>query len=190
MTEKSASDPNDRREFVKKALAVLLGTASVAVPAGAGLAVLLDPIRRPSRETGFIKIAKLDDLPPAGIPKRFKVVSSRSDAWTRHSESPIGAVFLMRKGAEEVEAFNVTCPHAGCAVNYMPQGPGLAGADSDPCFFCPCHNSSFALNGTINDPASPSPRGLDSLPVEVRGTEVWVHFQNFLTARREKIPVT
>ena len=33
-----------------------------------------------------------------------------------------------------------------------------------------------------------SPRGLDELPVELHGTEIWVTFQNFRPGVEEKIP--
>jgi menaquinol-cytochrome c reductase iron-sulfur subunit len=57
-------------------------------------------------------------------------------------------------------------------------------------YLCPCHNSTFTLAGKVQDPASPAPRGLDSLDVEVRGgKEIWVKFQNFQAGNAEKIPV-
>jgi Rieske Fe-S protein len=56
-------------------------------------------------------------------------------------------------------------------------------------YLCPCHNSTFALDGKINDPDSPAPRGLDELAVEVRKNgEVWVKFQNYRAGVSEKIP--
>jgi Rieske Fe-S protein len=90
-------------------------------------------------------------------------------------------VFLQSQGEDVPLAFNVVCPHAGCLVNYDPSGPG---------YLCPCHNSTFALDGKVNDPKSPSPRGLDLLEVEVReGDEVWVRFQNFRPGLKERVPV-
>ena len=45
-------------------------------------------------------------------------------------------------------------------------------------------------DGKIADKSSPSPRALDSLPVEVRPDgSIWVNFQNFEAGRPEKIPV-
>jgi Rieske Fe-S protein len=75
----------------------------------------------------------------------------------------------------------VVCPHAGCNVDFdSEQGH----------FLCPCHKSSFTVEGKIDNPDSPSPRGMDALEVEVRGgKEIWVAFQNFQTGRAEKIPV-
>jgi Rieske Fe-S protein len=94
----------------------------------------------------------------------------------------VGAVFLRRTpGESPVQAFNVICPHAGCLVDYTP------GEDS---FLCPCHNSRFALDGRVENQASPSPRGLDALETVVRnGDEVWVRFRNFRVGIKEKVPV-
>ena len=92
----------------------------------------------------------------------------------------MGAVYLRRTGSD-VSALNVVCPHAGCFV-------GLT--DDRSRFGCPCHKSSFDLNGAVNDPSSPSPRDMDVLAVEVRnGDEVWVRFQNFLPGRHDKTAV-
>jgi hypothetical protein len=44
------------------------------------------------------------------------------------------------------------------------------------------------MDGKINDPKSPSPRALDTLPVEIRGEEIYVTFQNFRAGVAEKIP--
>ena len=47
-------------------------------------------------------------------------------------------------------------------------------------FLCPCHDSKFKLDGALDDTKSPSPRGMDTSDVEMRGgEEVWVRFQSF-----------
>ena len=109
------------------------------------------------------------------------VLATRVDAWNRTPDVPVGAVYLQRLPDGSVRALTVPCPHAGCFVDYK------AARDN---FHCPCHNSSFALDGRVLDPKSPSPRPLDSLETEVRGgTEVWVRFRNFRAGVHEKIPV-
>src|SRR5688572_26112336 len=181
MDTPDAPPPTDRREFISKATAALLGGSLVVVPAIAGLGVLMDPLRRISQSGASVLVANLNSLPENGEPRKFSVLATRVDAWNRTPNVPVGAVYLQRIASNKVRALNVVCPHAGCFVDYRP-------ANSN--FFCPCHNSSFALDGKILDPKSPSPRALDELPVEVRnGTEVWVTFQNFQAGVREKIPV-
>jgi menaquinol-cytochrome c reductase iron-sulfur subunit len=109
------------------------------------------------------------------------VIAAKTDAWNRFDAAPVGAVYLRRLADGKVEALNVVCPHAGCFVDYVP-GSAM--------FRCPCHQSSFALDGEIADARSPSPRGLDSLAVEVKEDgSVWVAFQNFQAGRPDKVPV-
>lgn len=171
----------ERRGFIKRALAVILGTLALFTPIAAGIAFALDPLKRKSGPGDKLRITTLDALPKDGRPVKFPIYASRVDAWNKLPNSPIGAIYLRRTGEQEVKAFNVVCPHAGCFVDYR--------GDINS-FFCPCHNSAFGLNGEITDKKSPSPRGLDDLEVEVRGSEVWVRFQNFQTGHSEKIPVT
>ena len=169
-----------RRGFLKELLIVVIGAVLGLVPLGAGLTVLLDPLRRRAAAGNAILVTTLDALPADGVPYKFPVLASRVDAWNKFSQVPIGAVYLRRTADGKIEALNVVCPHAGCFVDFQA---------SRQCFVCPCHNSTFTLAGRIADHASPAPRGMDSLPVEIRGSEVWVKFQNFEAGRRDKIPV-
>ncbi|MBX3732977.1 MAG: Rieske 2Fe-2S domain-containing protein [Verrucomicrobiae bacterium] len=168
-----------RRSFVKEALALVIGGLATLVPVAAGLWVWLDPLRRrgDARGAGFRRIASLTALPADGTPRRFTVLADRVDAWTRMPAVPVGAVYLRRTGEREVEALQTVCPHAGCFVDYRPEARD---------FLCPCHNSTFAIDGAINDPRSPSPRPMDTLPVEIRGEEVWVRYENFQAGQSEK----
>lgn len=172
---------DDRRGFFKKILAGIIGAVLGLVPLGAGLTVFLDPLRRKAAAGGMVQIATLDALPSDGVPRKFPVLASRTDAWNKFSQVPIGAVYLRREPDGKLQAFNVVCPHAGCFVDFLPDRGS---------YLCPCHNSTFNVEGKIADRSSPAPRGLDSLEVEVRnGKELWVKFQNFQAGRAEKIPV-
>lgn len=172
----------ERRQFLKCALCVAAGGAATVPPLVAGVAVALDPLKRDAAAGATaVRVTTLDALPADGVPRRFPVIAGRRDAWTGLPAAPIGAVYLRRTDEREVTAFNVVCPHAGCFVDW--QGEAKR-------FFCPCHNSSFTVEGAIGEAASPSPRPMDTMEVEVReGGEVWVKFQNFRRGVREKIPV-
>ncbi len=180
--EPNADSPaQDRRAFLTKASAVVIGGSLVVAPVVAGLCVVFDPLRRKTKAGASVLVATLTSLPEDGEPRKFSVLATRVDAWNRTPNVPIGAVYLQRLKDNKVRALNVVCPHAGCFVDYR---------SANNNYFCPCHNSSFALDGKVQDPKSPSPRGLDELPVEIRnGSEVWVTFQNFRAGVHEKIPV-
>jgi Rieske Fe-S protein len=176
-----AATERPRRGFLTACAAALGGLGALLLPAGAGVWTFLEPWRRRSGAASAIRVARLDALPADGTPRRFPVIANRVNAWNLVPAASIGAVFLSRTGDQTVRALNVICPHAGCFVDYL----GDRGA-----FHCPCHESSFGLDGSVKDPSSPSPRPLDSLEVEIRnGGEVWVKFQNFQPGHKDKRPV-
>jgi menaquinol-cytochrome c reductase iron-sulfur subunit len=175
------SDP-EKRNFLKKALAVVIAAVTGLVPAAAGLMVLLDPLRRKSVQRDKILVASLGALPPDGLPQKFRIFAPMQDAWNKYPDAPIGAIYLRRTGEKTVEALNVVCPHAGCFVDFRH-------AQKD--FLCPCHNSTFGLDGRVQDKRSPSPRAMDALEVEIRnGSEIWVRFENFQTGTAGKKAVS
>ena len=176
----STNHREHRRGFIAALGAVIAGAAALVPASFAALAVILDPLRQRGGDAGLVRVATLSGLPDDGVPRRYAVTSDRTDGWTRHTDTPVGSVYLVRT-AGEVRALNVVCPHAGCFVGLNPDRSGFA---------CPCHKSSFTLDGRIDDPTSPSPRDMDSLDVVVRDNgEVWVRFQNFQPGTEEKIPV-
>jgi Rieske Fe-S protein len=171
-----------RRAFLKKTLAAVIGTFVGSFSVASGLAVFLDPLRRRSSTSGAVRVTTLDALPIDGVPRVFRVITDRVDAWTKSPQVPVGAVYLRRTGEKRVEALNAVCPHAGGFIDY------LSGSN---CFMCPLHNSTFAIDGKIRDRRSPAPRGMDALEVEIRNTnEVWVKFQNFQAGCAGKVPIT
>lgn len=169
---------------MQKAACVAIGGVATMVPVGSAVTVLVSPLFQETQGGVKVRLTAVDTLSPGSAPQLFKVVTERKDAWTKHAESEIGSVFVQRVGpgktAEDFLAFNSTCPHLGCAVEYT--------KDHD-CYFCPCHDSTFAETGEVLNQSSPSPRGLDSLVVSVEGNDLWVEYLNFKANVREKLPI-
>jgi len=190
-TAELATAPQPSRRFVTKILALLVGGFAGLVPLAAGVGVFLDPLRSRRKRNGtdgnsndtmegFLKVASLDAL-LVGVPRRFVVIDDRVDAWNLFPNEPVGSIYLTRNHDNSVHALNWTCPHLGCFVGYDPDRE---------VYQCPCHDSSFEIDGRIHNEKSPSPRGLDSLEVKIEnGNEVWVKYQDFIGATSEKIPV-
>jgi Rieske Fe-S protein len=174
------ADEPTRRDFLKSAACAALGGCALVAPIGAVVVVLANPLK--SRGVPLpVKLTALAALPIKGPPLFFKVVTERRDAWTKFPANAIGAVFLQRVGEQEVVAFNASCPHLGCAVEFRKE------IDA---FYCPCHDSAFAKSGEVRGP-SPSRRGLDTLRVEIREPgEVWVYFENFKAGIAEKVSLS
>lgn len=182
----SADEP--RRAFLGTSVAAgAIGAALALFPLGSGALVLLDPLRKRQSAGGdttggaglFLRVATLDSLPPDGTPVQVPVISDLTDAWNREPNQPIGAVYLSRTG-DQVKCFNAICPHAGCFVGY---------AADRAVYQCPCHTSSFKLDGAIIAP-SPSPRDMDELEVDaerLKSGEVWIRFVNYLPGKHDRI---
>jgi menaquinol-cytochrome c reductase iron-sulfur subunit len=166
-----------RRDLLTRLAALTCGGLATLPPVLAGVWTFLDPLRRKGAAAAFHPVAELEAVPDDGLPRRFPVVSDRTDAWTGFASDPIGAVYLRREqGSDRVQALSATCPHAGCFVEVDPE---------EKCFRCPCHNSRFAIDGGIVPP-SPSPRAMDALECRIAGGEIEVEWQNFYTGIAEK----
>jgi menaquinol-cytochrome c reductase iron-sulfur subunit len=180
MAPPETPSPSDRRDFLTKAAAVVIGGACAVAAPVAGLVVAFDPLRRSPTAGSAVFVTSLDALPENGEPRQFSISRTQVDIWNRTPNVPVGAVYLQRLAGDKVRALNAKCPHTGCFVNHK-AGTG---------FHCPCHDSTFTADGKILNADSPSPRPLDELEVEVReGGEIWVRFQNYRTGVTEKIPV-
>ncbi len=181
-TPSTTSEPS-RRSFLYRAFTAAIAGFVGLFPAVSGLLFFLDPLRRSSATGGFIKVGQLDAVPDDGTPARFTVVVDRKeDAWTTYLNVAIGAVYVRKDEKKNVIAFNVTCPHLGCAVDYMP-GPKT--------YLCPCHDSSFKIDGTRLNQTPP--RDLDTLEVDkekLKIGEVWVKYQDFRTGEEHKVVKT
>lgn len=181
--DRGSEEATPRRGFFAKLSAVVLGTVAGIVPAGAGVWVIANPLLRTRSGNGppFIKVASLESVPADGQPRDFKVMADRQDAWTRHFHVPVGSVYLVRHEAtpDKIVAFNTTCPHLGCYVNAL----------KDNSFHCPCHNSQFNNDGS-RGAVCVAARGLDELTTRIEDGKVLVQFQNFKTAKAEKVPVS
>lgn len=181
------ADP-PRRSFLAGAAALIIGGIVSLFPFGAGLLMLLDPVLKKKAKASagaggeeqkrpILRVASLDAL-PEGVPVQVPVIADLTDAWNREPNQPIGAVYLRRTG-QTVECLNAICPHAGCFVGY---------AADRKVFQCPCHTSSFQLDGGRIMP-SPSPRDMDALevdPEKLKEGEVWVQFVNYYPGHAER----
>ncbi|MFN0199154.1 MAG: ubiquinol-cytochrome c reductase iron-sulfur subunit [Planctomycetaceae bacterium] len=173
---------DNRRDFTTKLLAGFIGALVMFVPLVSGILFLLDPLLRKkagSTGDGFLFVTNLAAVPSDGTPARFRVIRDLVDAWNMYPRQPVGGIYL-RKIGEQILAFNQICPHLGCAIDYR---------EATQTYYCPCHASSFDLDGRKTNDIPP--RDLDSLLVDVRnGNEVWVKFQKFQAATPEKIELS
>lgn len=173
-----------RRSILAASLAAIVSLIVGLFPVGAGMLVFLDPIlKRKKSASGAgkppLRVASLEAIPADGTPVQVPVIADLTDAWNREPNQPVGAVYL-RKNRGKIECLNAICPHAGCFVAFL--------ADQKV-FQCPCHTSSFDLDGRRLSERSPSPRDMDTLEVDqdkLASGEVWVQFVNYYPGKPTK----
>lgn len=158
-------------------LAVLAGGVAGLVPVAVSSLFFLDPVLRKAKgeSGGMVRAADLSQLPEDGTPIRVTLRSDVVDAWTVYRDRVIGSIYLRRMPNGQVLAFNDTCTHLGCKVDYQA---------TNQRFFCPCHQSAFGLDGVRQNQTPP--RNLDSLEAEVKGGVIWVKYQNYRTGTPKK----
>ena len=174
----------NRRDFYRFGTVALgnLVALTLAIP---GVAYLIDPLKRKSRQGDFEPLTRLGQL-TEGVPQAFPIIDERQDAWVKYPREPVGSVWLVRQPAgakEPVLAFTAECPHLGCAVNLSGDGKS---------FLCPCHTSNFDFDGKPLNQVPP--RSMDRLAVKLEGgtgpnSQVQVKFQRFRTQSEEMIPL-
>jgi len=161
------SDEPSRRDFLGRAVTLLLGGLSAA-------ATLFFPLKALLGVTGMgtVRVAP-DDVPlgkladfPEGAAREVRVRAEERDAWLRQP-AEVGSVYVVRKGAT-ASVLSGSCPHLGCPVDYD-------AARQE--FQCPCHRSVFALDGARL--SGPAPRGLDPLQSAVQDGELRCRFVRY-----------
>lgn len=178
-----------RRGFVAGALAIIIGGIVSIAPLIPGAMFFLDPLlrkkKRPTErpapgDEGFVKVGNVKSLPADGTPQLFTVYDDKQDAWNFFPAQQVGSVWLRKvDGKDEPQCFNSRCPHLGCTVDYKP---------ADKCYFCPCHTSTFDLDGKKMNVIPP--RGMDDLEVKtLEDGTILVRFKNFRAATSDKEPV-
>ena len=169
----------DMLRYATMAVGGLMGLV-LAVP---GVAYVISPLRKKESGGSFETLTRLNQL-EVGAPRSFAIIKERHDAWVKYPREPVGSVWLIRQPAgtnPPVIAFTSECPHLGCAINLSADRKG---------FLCPCHTSSFDLEGMPTNQVPPRP--MDRLLVELSGDddpEVRVKLDRFRTQSEEKIPL-
>ncbi|MAQ88460.1 MAG: hypothetical protein CMM06_09520 [Rhodopirellula sp.] len=174
-------------------LAAAVGAVIGVGPVCVGLyTFIMEPLRKKqmprkerdggSSDPGFFRVASVDEI-ATDVPRRFTIVADKLDAWNFMKDQALGAVYLQKNEAGDISCYHTTCPHAGCSVAYE--------QDSNA-YHCPCHNSSFNLDGSKLEnggSTNPSPRPLDTLEIKVdeATNTVFVKYEDYYTGRHDKV---
>jgi cytochrome b6-f complex iron-sulfur subunit len=146
-----------RRKFLKKAWGVL------GIIAGIEFSALIVNFLYPGERkksyagTGFFKtVGKVSEIP------NNSVIPFRS-----------GRFYLVRLDDGGLLALSLRCTHLGCSVTWDAE---------QNIFICPCHSSTFTINGDVIK--SPAPRALDLYRVVIEQGMVKVDISKPISRKR------
>jgi menaquinol-cytochrome c reductase iron-sulfur subunit len=129
-------------------------TGALGIPA---LIYLLVPPRSRNKEE-WVEVTELSKLTP-GDPEEIVFRRNRQDGWKLISEK--ASAWVVRTGDREVVAFSPICTHLGCAYHWDERNKN---------FLCPCHTSTFGIDGKVL--SGPAPRPLDRYHARVEGDKL------------------
>lgn len=134
----------NRRSFLK----YLLSGASLALAGFILYPILayLKPPKSKSLEINSVKVAKLGEIPVD------------SSIIFRFGNKP---GILIRKSKDDFRAFDATCTHLDCTVQYKKELGVI---------WCACHNGKYDLNG--KNISGPPPKPLNPYKVVIQGEDI------------------
>jgi len=135
----------NRRRFIVSALYGLWALIGATFTGIAGGYLFLPPRSRSEQE--WIEVAAIEDL-PVGEPAEIVFRRNRTDGWKITSEKT--TAWVVNRGEDGLVAFMPQCTHLGCAYHWDQKNGE---------FLCPCHTSTFNLEGKVL--SGPAPRALD-----------------------------
>jgi menaquinol-cytochrome c reductase iron-sulfur subunit len=141
----------NRRTFLSAAIYGLWGLIAAALGIPATVYLLLPP--KPRREEEWIEAGDISTL-KAGAPSEIVFRHNRLDGWKVSSQK--STAWVVKTPDERVVAFAPQCTHLGCAYHWDERKSE---------FLCPCHSSSFGIDGRVL--SGPAPRALDRYEVRV-----------------------
>lgn len=147
-----------RRRFCELWIYSLWTAIASALGAPAAAYLLAPP--RATRESDWVEAGKLAQL-ETGVPEQLVFRRNRVDGWKVASEK--ASAWVVKKGNNEVVAFAPQCTHLGCGYNWD---------DQEQRFLCPCHWSTFSIDGEVL--SGPAPRPLDRYLVKVESDKLFL----------------
>ena len=130
-------------------------TGALTLPAAI---YLLAPPRSARKRADWVEAGDISHLQP-NTPEEFVFRKTRLDGWKVSAEK--STAWVIRKDGGEVVAFTPQCTHLGCAYSYD---------NKNKEFLCPCHTSTFGLDGKVL--TGPAPRALDRYEVQIAGSKL------------------
>jgi len=147
-----------RRAFYVTLINLLGGVIAAAAAVPAAIYLLMKPKR--AVPSDWVEVADLSEL-QVGQPEEVVYSHERVDGWRKIEEKT--STWLVRTAEDGIVAYTPSCTHLGCAYHWD---------NTARQFECPCHGSSFSIDGKVT--AGPAPRPLDQYATRVEARKVLV----------------
>lgn len=148
----------DRRTFLLSVIYALWGFIGLMLAIPASIYLFWPP--KPKKEDPWAEAGKFSEL-QVDTPAELVFRRNRVDGWKVSSEK--ATAWAVRVSDKDVIAFAPQCPHLGCAYHWN-------AAKHE--FLCPCHASTFSIQGEVL--TGPSPRALDRYELKVEQDKLLV----------------
>ncbi len=147
-----------RRTFYLEAIYGLQAIMGATLAAIAGVYLFFPP--KAKSEAEWVDAGDFKKLP---LNAAEEVVFSRNrvDGWKVSSEK--ATAWVVKSSDKDVVAFAPQCTHLGCAYHWD---------EANHNFLCPCHTSTFGIDGKVL--TGPAPRPLDRYAVKVDGSKLMI----------------
>jgi menaquinol-cytochrome c reductase iron-sulfur subunit len=149
-------EPETRRRFHLTFIYGLWAIITGALTVPAFVYLFFPP--KVKKENEWIEAADLSKL-PANTPQEIVFRRNRIDGWKVTSDKT--TAWVVKKSDNQAVAFSPQCTHLGCAYHWD---------DTHHQFLCPCHTSTFSIDGAVL--GGPAPRPLDRYAVKIEGTKL------------------
>jgi menaquinol-cytochrome c reductase iron-sulfur subunit len=163
MADADAQPP--RRSFLAGML--VIGTSTIGALLAIPLArFTLDPLWRTTSEVLWSDAGPANDFAAIGAPVKVQITIEQRDGWRKVLSEK--AVYVLKAPDGRPRVLSAVCPHLGCSIAWN---------DDKKQFVCPCHNGTFAADGTFV--SGPPPRGMDELDASIEQGRLKVRYQYF-----------
>jgi menaquinol-cytochrome c reductase iron-sulfur subunit len=148
----------DRRTFQLSIIYGVWAVIGAAMSIPAAIYLLFPP--RVKKRDSWVEVGDIAQM-KLNAPEEVVYRRTRVDGWKITSEK--STAWVVKTADHNITAFAPQCTHLGCAYHWD---------DQNNEFLCPCHTSTFALDGRVL--TGPAPRALDKMQVRLDGSKLWI----------------
>ena len=147
-----------RRTFYLEVIYGLWAVIAAAFALPAGVYLFFPP--KAKKAGDWVDIGELSQFQPKD-PEEVIFRRNRVDGWKISSEKT--SAWVVKTTENSITAFAPQCTHLGCAYHW---DEGMKN------FLCPCHTSTFDLQGHVL--SGPAPRPLDRYAVKIENNHLFI----------------